>query len=85
MAIPSSAILKWTGFKKGMSLGLVVMAAGALLFIPAADSRSYSLFLIGLFIIGTGLALLQTASNPYVTVLGPARKCCTTYKYYGHL
>jgi len=71
MAIPSSAILKWTGFKKGMSLGLLVMAAGALLFIPAADSRSYSLFLVGLFIIGTGLALLQTASNPYVTVLGP--------------
>ena len=60
-----------TGFKKGMSLGLLVMAVGALLFIPAADSRSYPLFLTGLFIIGTGLALLQTASNPYVTVLGP--------------
>ena len=71
MAIPSSAILKWTGFKKGMSLGLLVMAVGALLFIPAAGSRSYSMFLTGLFIIGTGLALLQTASNPYVTVLGP--------------
>jgi glucose/galactose transporter len=71
MAIPSSAILKWTGFKKGMSFGLLVMAAGALLFIPAASSRSYALFLTGLFIIGTGLALLQTASNPYVTVLGP--------------
>ena len=71
MAIPSSAILKKTGFKKGMSLGLLVMAGGALLFIPAAGSRSYALFLTGLFIIGTGLALLQTASNPYVTVLGP--------------
>ena len=71
MAIPSSAILKWAGFKKGMSLGLLVMAVGALLFIPAAGSRSYSMFLTGLFIIGTGLALLQTASNPYVTVLGP--------------
>ena len=71
MAIPSSAILKKTGFKNGMSLGLLIMAAGALLFIPAAGSRSYSLFLAGLFIIGTGLALLQTASNPYVTVLGP--------------
>lgn len=71
MAIPSSAILKRTGFKKGMSLGLLVMAIGALLFIPAADARSYNLFLTGLFIIGTGLALLQTASNPYVTVLGP--------------
>jgi glucose/galactose transporter len=71
MALPSSVILKKVGFQRGMSLGLLVMAAGALLFIPAADSRSYPLFLTGLFIIGTGLALLQTASNPYVTVLGP--------------
>ena len=71
MAIPSSVILNKTGFKKGMSLGLFVMALGALLFIPAANSRSYPLFLAGLFIIGTGLALLQTAANPYVTVLGP--------------
>lgn len=71
MALPSSFILKKTGYKNGMSLGLLVMAAGALLFIPAAESRNYSLFLTGLFIIGTGLALLQTASNPYVTVLGP--------------
>lgn len=71
MAIPSSIILKKTGYKKGMSLGLFVMAIGALIFIPAANARSYPLFLSGLFIIGTGLALLQTASNPYVTVLGP--------------
>jgi FHS family L-fucose permease-like MFS transporter len=71
MALPSSFILKKTGYKNGMSLGLLVMAAGALLFIPAAQSRNYSLFLAALFIIGTGLALLQTASNPYVTVLGP--------------
>lgn len=71
MAIPSSIILKATGFKKGMSLGLLIMAMGALIFIPAANSRSFGLFLTGLFIIGTGLALLQTASNPYVTVIGP--------------
>jgi glucose/galactose transporter len=71
MAIPSSLVLKKTGFKKGMSLGLLIMAIGALLFVPAAGSRSYPLFLLGLFIIGTGLALLQTASNPYATVLGP--------------
>jgi FHS family L-fucose permease-like MFS transporter len=71
MAIPSSIILRKTGFKNGMSLGLLVMAVGALLFIPAANSRSFGLFLTGLFIIGTGLALLQTASNPYVTVIGP--------------
>ncbi|MBA3673594.1 MAG: sugar MFS transporter [Chitinophagaceae bacterium] len=71
MAIPSSMILNKTGFKKGMSLGLFIMAIGAILFVPAANARSYPLFLTGLFIIGTGLALLQTASNPYVTVLGP--------------
>jgi MFS transporter, FHS family, L-fucose permease len=71
MALPSSYILQKTGFKKGMSLGLLIMAVGALLFIPAANARDYNLFLAGLFIIGTGLALLQTASNPYVTVLGP--------------
>ncbi len=71
MALPSSYVLERTGFKRGMSLGLLVMAIGALLFIPAAGSRSYPLFLTGLFIQGTGLALLQTATNPYVTILGP--------------
>lgn len=71
MSIPSSFILKIAGFKKGMSIGLFIMAVGALMFIPAAQMRSYPLFLSGLFVIGTGLALLQTASNPYVTILGP--------------
>lgn len=71
MAFPSSWVLKKTGFKKGMILGLVLMAAGALIFIPAANSRTYNVFLLGLFVIGTGLALLQTACNPYVTILGP--------------
>ena len=71
MALPSSWVLKLTGFKKGMMLGLLVMAAGALLFIPAASTRTYGLFLAGLFVIGTGLSILQTASNPYLTILGP--------------
>jgi glucose/galactose transporter len=71
MALPSSVILKKTGFKIGMSLGLWVMAAGALVFIPAATTRTFGLFLTGLFIEGTGLALLQTAVNPYVTIIGP--------------
>lgn len=71
MAIPSSAILNRTGFAKGMSIGLGIMALGSLIFIPAAMSRSYPLFLLGLFAQGTGLTLLQTASNPYVTILGP--------------
>lgn len=70
MAIPSSSILKRTGFKNGMSIGLFVMSVGALLFLPAANLRSYPLFLSGLFIIGTGLTMLQAASNPYVTILG---------------
>ena len=71
MAIPASAILKKTGFTKGMSLGLGIMAIGSLIFIPAAQIRSYPLFLVGLFAQGVGLTLLQTASNPYVTILGP--------------
>ncbi len=71
MAIPSSIILKKTGFVKGMSLGLITMAIGSLLFVPAAMTQHYLLFLIGLFIQGAGLTLLQTASNPYVTILGP--------------
>lgn len=71
MALPSAGILKKTGFAKGMSFGLLVMALGCLIFIPAALSRNYVVFLIGLFVQGTGLALLQTAANPYVTILGP--------------
>lgn len=71
MALPSAWVLQKTGYKKGMSLGLLVMAVGAVIFIPAAYSRTYELFLIGLFVQGTGLALLQTAANPYVVVLGP--------------
>lgn len=71
LSIPSSYILKVTGFKNGMSLGLFVMAVGALIFIPAANTRTFPLFLIGLFVQGMGLSLLQTASNPYITIVGP--------------
>jgi FHS family L-fucose permease-like MFS transporter len=71
MAVPAGAVLKRTGYKKGMSLGLLIMAAGSLLFLPAAGIRSYQVFLAGLFIQGTGMAILQTAANPYVTILGP--------------
>lgn len=73
MAIPSAAILRVVGFKKGMSLGLLVMAIGALIFIPAAQSRMFGMFLLGLFIQGTGLSVLQTAANPYITILGPSK------------
>lgn len=71
MALPSSAILEKTGYRKGMSIGLFVMAIGALVFIPAANARTYWLFLVGIFIQGSGMTLLQTAANPYVTILGP--------------
>ncbi len=71
MALPASYILKKIGYKKGMSLGLIVMAVGALVFIPAAAARTYWIFLAGIFIQGAGMTLLQTASNPYITILGP--------------
>lgn len=71
LALPSSRILKVTGFKNGMALGLLVMAIGSLIFIPAANARNFGLFLTGLFVQGMGLALLQTASNPYISIIGP--------------
>ena len=71
MALPASWILNKIGYKKGMSLGLVIMAIGALVFIPAAEARTYWLFLTGIFIQGIGMTLLQTAANPYITILGP--------------
>ncbi|MRX38053.1 glucose/galactose MFS transporter [Flavobacterium sp. LC2016-23] len=71
MALPASYILTKIGYKKGMSLGLFIMGLGALVFIPAAEARTYWMFLTGIFIQGTGMTLLQTASNPYITILGP--------------
>lgn len=71
MALPSSWVLRKTGFRNGMMIGLWVMALGTMVFIPAALSRTFELFLAGLFIMGSGLALLQTASNPYITIIGP--------------
>lgn len=71
MAMPSSMVLHRTGFKNGMAVGLFVMALGSLIFVPAALTRTFGLFLTGLFVQGTGLALLQTASNPYAAIIGP--------------
>ncbi len=71
MALPASYILNKIGYKRGMSLGLIIMAVGALVFIPAAEARTYWMFLAAIFIQGTGMTLLQTAANPYVTILGP--------------
>ena len=71
MAIPSSMLLNKIGYKRGMMFGLWCMALGALLFVPAAYWRTYQLFLLGLFLLGVGLAILQSAANPYVTIVGP--------------
>lgn len=70
-ALPAASLLKKTGFKNGIAIGLFTMTIGSALFIPAAYSRSYVMFLVGLFIMGTGLSVMQTAVNPYVTILGP--------------
>lgn len=74
MSVPASYLLKSTGFKRGMMAGFWIMAAGAFLFIPAAATRTYGIFLVALFILGTGLAILQTAANPYITILGPKER-----------
>jgi glucose/galactose transporter len=71
LALPSSWILQKTNMKRGMALGLLVMAIGTFVFGTFATHRNYTLALTGLFIIGSGLSLLQTASNPYVSILGP--------------
>src|SRR3954471_5459361 len=71
MSVPSAYLLKKAGFKKGMMTGFWIMALGAFIFIPAALTRTYEIFLLGLFTIGAGLAILQTAANPYITILGP--------------
>jgi len=74
MSVPSSYLLKAVGFKKGMMVGFWIMALGAFIFIPAAYTRTYEIFLLGLFSLGTGLAILQTAANPYITILGPKER-----------
>ncbi len=70
MAIPAAHLLERVGFKKGIMVGFWVMAAGALIFVPAALTRTYGVFLLGLFSIGTGLAILQPAANTYITLIG---------------
>jgi len=83
MALPLSAVLIKTGYKKGMALGLIGMAIGALIFIPAAHTRIYAIFLLGLFVMGAGLTLLQTASNPYVVVMGPRKSAAVRIGFMG--
>ncbi len=83
MSVPSSYLLKSIGFKKGIMTGFWVMAIGAALFVPAAYERAYPLFLTGLFTIGCGLAILQTAANPYITILGPKERAAQRISFMG--
>ena len=83
MALPSAWVLRKTGSKKGMALGLFIMGIGALMFIPAATTRWYGLFLSGLFIQGAGLTILQSASNPYITKLGDPESAATRISIMG--
>lgn len=76
-AIPAGMILNKFGYKKGIIAGLLVFSIGAFLFIPAANSRTYEVFLLGLFIIGIGLTILETAANPYATKLGDEESATT--------
>jgi FHS family L-fucose permease-like MFS transporter len=83
MSVPSGWFLEYTGYKKGMTAGLVMMAIGSFVFVPAALTRTYGLFLTGLFIQGAGMALLQTASNPYVTIIGPIESAAKRFSIMG--
>lgn len=71
MALPMAKLLDITGYRKAMSVGLGLISAGCLLYIPAAQAQSFALFLVAQFVLGTGLTLLQTASNPYIVKIGP--------------
>lgn len=77
MALPMSLILRRTGYRNGMALGLGIMGVAALIFIPAAQTGSYAIFLLALFGLGAGLTILQTASNPYVVKVGPVESAAT--------
>lgn len=85
MALPVSLVLRRIGYKNGLALGLLVMAVGALIFIPAAGLRTYPVFLSGLFVLGTGLTLLQTAANPYIVLIGPPETAAVRISFMGLL
>ncbi|WP_028295949.1 sugar MFS transporter [Olivibacter sitiensis] len=83
MSLPAALLLKKIGFKNGMMLGFWVMAIGAVIFVPAGLTRTYGLFLAGLFTIGMGLAILQTAANPYITILGDKERAAQRFSIMG--
>ena len=83
MALPSAAVLRHTGYRAGMSIGLAVMAFGAVLFIPAARAASYPLFLLALFTLASGMTLMQTAINPYIVCIGARESAATRISIMG--
>ena len=83
MSLPAGKLLERMGFKRGIVLGLLIMACGALLFVPAANLRTFGLFLLALSFLGAGITLLQVAANPYVSVLGPARTAASRVSIVG--
>ncbi|WP_202910430.1 sugar MFS transporter [Hymenobacter sediminis] len=83
MSLPAGRLLEKLGFQRGIVLGLLIMGVGALLFVPAANSRTFALFLLALSLLGAGITLLQVAANPYVSVLGPARTAASRVSIVG--
>lgn len=83
MSLPAGRVLEKLGYQRGIVLGLLVMAAGALLFVPAANTRTFAVFLLGLGVLGAGVTLLQVAANPYVSVLGPASRAASRVSIVG--
>src|SRR5277367_2425793 len=75
-SIPSAKIIDWMGYQRSMVLGLLIMGAGAFLFVPAASVPSFPLFLVALIVLAAGITCLQVAANPYVTVLEIGRASC---------
>jgi FHS family L-fucose permease-like MFS transporter len=83
MSLPAGYLLRRVGYRKGIMIGFIVMSFGAFIFIPAAYERNYNIFLAGLFSLGAGLAILQTAANPYVTILGPLERAAQRFSIMG--
>ncbi|MAN26713.1 MULTISPECIES: sugar MFS transporter [Mesonia] len=77
LSIPASFILSKIGYKKGIILGILMMAAGCLLFYPASSLRLFWVFMLGYFILAGGITILQVAANPYVTILGPEKSAAS--------
>ncbi|MEW6984011.1 sugar MFS transporter [Colwelliaceae bacterium 6471] len=83
MALPSAFVLEKVGYKNGMSLGLLCLVAGFLVYIPAASSQTFTTFLVAQFIIGSGLTILQTAANPYIVKVGPSKSAAVRIMFMG--